>query len=132
MFSNQIYGTGHSPFTMKLHDAPRLMFIYGLGYVLIYLLFFLMYAHALKKKEQLELTFVEKFDTRTKLFSNGILILIGLLSLIISQVVVPSMAGIAGFVYLLIGPAFSLFHAYRARQRKKLPTAASANSLGDL
>ena len=111
---------GHSPFIMKVTDTPKLMMIYGIGYILIYLLFSFMYIHALRKKTELQLTVGEIFDTKTKLFKNIILIAIGLLSIFVSQIVPAEDAGIAGMVYILIGPAFSIFYGYRARRKRKL------------
>ncbi|MEP6948505.1 MAG: TMEM175 family protein [Ginsengibacter sp.] len=121
VFSAQIYGEGHSPFIMQVTDNPKLMMIYGVGYILIYLLFFFMYIHALRRKNKLQLTASEIFDTKTKLFKNIILIAIGLLSVFVSQVIPAEDAGVAGMVYILIGPAFSIFYGYRSRRKRKLP-----------
>jgi uncharacterized membrane protein len=121
IFSNQIYGEGHSPFSIKVTDIPKLMMIYGTGYILIYLLFSFMYIHALRKKTALQLTVGEIFDTKTKLFKNIILIAIGLLSVFVSQILPAEDAGVAGMVYILIGPALSIFYGYRARKKRKLP-----------
>jgi uncharacterized membrane protein len=121
VFSSQIYGEGRSPFSIQATDIPKLMMIYGIGYILIYLLFSFMYMHALRKKTALQLTVGEIFDTKTKLFKNIILIAIGLLSVFVSQIIPTEDAGIAGMVYILIGPAFSIFYSYRAKRKRKLP-----------
>jgi uncharacterized membrane protein len=128
VFSQQIYGPGHSPFTIASNDLGKLMSIYGMGYILIYLLFFLMYRHALKKREHLALTTIEKFDTESKIFSNGILIVIGIVSVIVSKVVPPSAAGLAGMVYICIGPAMTIFYSNRGKKRKKVSAEFYANN----
>ena len=120
LFSNQIYGVDHSPLIMKITDIPKLMVIYGTGYIFIYLLFAFMYVHALKKRDELKLTATEMFDTKTKIYKNVILIIIGFLSVIITLILKPGKAGFAGFVYFLIGPAFSVFLRYRSLRRRKL------------
>ena len=120
IFSNQIYGEGRSPFSIQVADIPKLMMIYGIGYILIYLLFSFMYIHALSKRTELQLTTAEIFDTKTKLLKNIILIIIGLLSILVSQILSADKAGLAGMVYILIGPAFSVFHSHRSRRRRKL------------
>lgn len=120
VFSNQIYGKGHSPFVINVTDVSKLMAIYGIGYILIYILFSMMYLHALKKVKELELSPGEIFDTKTKLYKNYFLIAIAVLSIIVSFVVSPENAGIAGFVYILIGPALSFFYSYRYRVKRKL------------
>ena len=120
IFRNEIYGEGHSPFIIQVADGPKLMMIYGIGYILIYLLFSFMYVHALRKKAVLQLTVGETFETKTKLFKNIILIAIGLLSVFVSQILPSKDAGIAGLMYILIGPAFSIFFRYRAGRKRKL------------
>ncbi len=120
IFSDEIYGNGNSPFEMNATDLPTLMLVYGLGFIFIYLLFLLMYAHALKKKNTLQLTVIEVFETRTKIFVNLIFIIIGFLSVISSQLLPRNMAGLAGFIYFLVGPAVSIFYSSRSRKRKKL------------
>jgi uncharacterized membrane protein len=120
VFSGQIYEAGHSQFTLQVADMPKLMAVYGTGYVFIYLLFLLLYSHALKKATELELLPVEIFDTKTKLYKFYILIAVGVLSVIVAFLVAPDKAGIAGFVYILIGPALSVFYTRRERLKRKL------------
>ncbi len=120
LFSGQIYGEDHSSLIMKVTDIPKLMVIYGTGYIFIYFLFSLMYVHALKKRVEIKLTASEIFDTRTKIYKNAILIIIGFLSVIITLLLKPENAGLAGFAYFLIGPAFSFYFSYRNKLKRKL------------
>ena len=120
LFSAQIYGYDQTPLVMKIGDVPKLMVIYDTGYISIYFLFSFMYMHALKKRDELHLTNSEIFDTKTKIYKNAILIVIGLLSVIIALLLEPRRAGLAGFAYFLIGPAFSIFFRYRSKRREKL------------
>jgi len=119
IFSGQIYGE-NSPFRIVADDVPKLMFIYGVGFISIYFVFFLMYLHALHKKEELHLNSVEQFDTKTKILSHMIMMIVGILSVIISQIIPPSATGIAGGIYFLIGPAVTLLHTIRGRRRRNL------------
>ncbi len=120
IFSGYIYGEGNSPFIMKVTDASKLMMIYGVGYVLIHILFFFMYIVAFRKKEELELTDIEVYDTKTACYSKIILVSIGLFSILMSQILPPGSGGLAGMIYILIGPAFSIFYSYRGRKKRKL------------
>lgn len=122
IFQEQIYGSEASPIQIEQNQLPALMQIYGIGYVIIYFLFFLMYTHALSNKETLQLNHVEQFDTKTKMYSNLILICIGFLSVIIAFILPADKSGIAGMVYILIWPALTIFHNKRARSRKKIIT----------
>lgn len=105
---------------IKVSDNPKLMIIYGVGYMCIYFLFTLMQLHALRKKDELELTGLEIFESKTKIYKNVILILIGIISVIAALALKPEEAGMAGFAYFLIGPAFSIFFSYRKKRRIKL------------
>lgn len=120
LFSTQIYGPAASPFVIRLDDVPKLMVIYGLGYLLIYLLFSFMYMHALKKSSELELTSGEIFETKTKLYKSFILIIIGIASIIVALVTPAENAGLAGLTYILIGPALTIFYSKRSSLKRKL------------
>jgi len=120
MFSDQIYVHEKNPFSISQDQFPMLMSIYGVGYIIIYSLFLLMYRHALTKKEELNLSGVEVFDTKTKVYANSILVCIGVLSVITAQILPAKNAGLSGFVYVLIGPVFSVVHSYRGKRRRML------------
>ena len=120
VFSRSIYAEGQSPLVMNIEDTPKLMMIYGTGYILIYVLFFFMYVHALRKKDELELTDSEIFDTKSSLYAKLVLIIIGLLSVIVAMILPQNYAGLSGLIYILIGPSFTFFYAYRRRQKRKV------------
>ncbi len=101
-------------------DVPELMVIYGLGYISIYILFSLMYLHALKNAVILQLTAPEIFDTKTKLYKNFILIAIGVISIVLAIGLPLKISGNSGWAYILIGPAFYIFFSYRGKQKRKL------------
>ncbi len=126
IFSGYIYGEEHSPFIMDVKDSPKLLIIYGVGYVLIQALFFFMYVHAYKKRKSLELTPLEVFDTKTFMYAKIVVICVGLLSVFVANTLPPNKAGYAGMIYILIGPAFSVFHGYRGSRKRKLMNASSA------
>jgi len=79
-----------------------------------------MYNHALRKREELELTPAEQFDTRTKMSAHMILMAVGILSVVMSQLLPSQIAGLSGFTYFLIGPSFYFFYSIRERRRRKL------------
>ncbi|MGH2647654.1 MAG: TMEM175 family protein [Ginsengibacter sp.] len=115
-----LFNNENSSLIMTGTDSRTLMIIYGTGYICIYLLFFLMHIHAFRKRNELELTLPEIFDTKTKIYKNFILILIGLVSIVVTLILTPEKAGMTGFIYFLIGPAFSVFFRYRDRKKNKL------------
>ncbi len=120
LFSDQIYGAGHSPFIMHAGDMGKLMTVYGLGFISIYVLFFFMYLHAWRKRSQLELNGYELFQTKSRLYKNLVMISIGLFSIILSMSLADDHTGFAGLSYFLIGPALSIFYSYRGRRKRAL------------
>jgi len=120
IFSKQIYGEGHSPFVMNIEDIPKLMMIYGAGYILIYVLFLFMYMHALRKSQQLQLTPLEIFDTKTALYAKFVLIIIGLASVVAALILPLRLAGLSGIIYVFIGPSYTIYYALRRRQKEKI------------
>ena len=109
-----------SPFRISQHQVPFLMVIYGLGLMAIYLLFFLMYRHAFRKSGALGLNPGEKFDCKTNVYRMMIMAGFALLSVLVALALPDTLAGSAGFVYFLIGPAFFIFHSSRSKRKKKL------------
>ncbi|HEY4594608.1 MAG TPA: hypothetical protein VIJ61_19475, partial [Thermoanaerobaculia bacterium] len=84
---NRLFG---APKTVRLPDGtvekvirpehiPLMMSIYGAGFVAVSVIFFLLYAHAYRKREELDLNELEIFDTRRTLEALLYTITIGLL-----------------------------------------------------
>jgi len=117
LFNQKINGNLNS-FKITGGQSQDLMIIYAAGYVAIYLIFFLMYLHALRKKMQLQLTWIEEFETRTRMFASLVLILIGVVSILLSIILPVSQIYLAGLTYVLIGPSLTMFYFFRARNRK--------------
>ena len=118
ILGDNIYGAGRSP--IRLDQLPKLMTIYGMGYVIIYAVFLLLYLHALRHRRQLDLTPLEQFDTRSRIFSHTIMIIIGWCSVLLALFLPARISGLAGWTYALIGPALTVFYMLRARRRARL------------
>jgi uncharacterized membrane protein len=119
-FRDQIYGNSALKPVIKEGQGPALMMIYGIGFMCIYFLLFAMYFHALQKKGELQLTRLEEYDTRTKMFANLIFMAIGLLSITMAYLSSGAVGDYAGMVYLLIFPVITLFYTYRGRKKRRL------------
>lgn len=120
MFSDRIYGHEKNPFSITQDQVPQLMIIYGLGYIAIYAIFFLLYGHALRKRKTLELTPLEVFDTRTKIYSQLILVGVGAGSVILAMTLPSGNSGLSGMFYFLNLPVFWIVHAHRAKIRRHI------------
>lgn len=104
-------------------QVQTLMYIYGGGYTIIYIIFLFMYLHAYHKRDELELTPTEIYDTKTRMWAHLILVLIGALCVFTAFLLPVERAGSSGFVFFLIAPAFTIFHSIRGKKRRNLFSA---------
>jgi uncharacterized membrane protein len=105
---------------IKARDIPDLMIIYGLGYFCVFILLMLMYHHAYKKADELQLNEIEKFDTKTKVTSNMLMASVPLLSVLIAILFRWTWVGgmLAGFSYMLYTPIMFI-HGNRSEKKRK-------------
>jgi uncharacterized membrane protein len=127
-FNNQIYSGAQVKPPITDVQVPSLMEIYAIGYIAIYLLFTLMYLHAYKRADFLQLTAVEKFDCKTNVYKQMIVGIVGICALFSAMLVPLAYAGFTGFVYVLIGPALTVFFSVRTRIRKREFQVAQVSS----
>jgi hypothetical protein len=105
------------------HEASVLMRIYAIGFAAVFLLFVLMYAHAFRLRRALGLSPVEVLETRLALQENGVLALVGIASFLVAL----KSPGLAGWVYLAIGPLLAIHgmvFGKRVRLLSEKPIAA--------
>ncbi|HEY2290769.1 MAG TPA: TMEM175 family protein [Thermoanaerobaculia bacterium] len=115
-----------APKTVRLPDGtvekvirpehiPLMMSIYGAGFVAVSVIFFLLYAHAYRKREELDLNELEIFDTRRSLEALLYTITIGVLLVVVAWVgnlthgapyedkaTYASMAALYGFIAVML------------------------------
>jgi uncharacterized membrane protein len=114
---------------IRAEDWGSLMTIYGIGAAATFLVLALMYRHALKKKEELELNEIEVFDTRTKVQTNLLLASVPFLSAMISLSFNGSgwAGALAGPAYFLYTPVMFIFGRRVDKKRKKLLEKLAVN-----
>jgi len=103
-------------------DVGELMIIYGIGATSVFVVLALMYRYALSKAEALDLTELERFDTRMSMVSNLLMAAVPFVSLVTAFFMRNSFwAGpVAGFLYFLYTPVMFGFHGRVTRRRKAL------------
>jgi uncharacterized membrane protein len=103
-------------------DIADLMIIYGIGASSIFFTLMLMYRLAYKNADTLELTEIEKFDTRVSIRTNLLMALVPLSSVLIAFILKPHWTAgmISGFVYFLYSPIMFIHFKRVDRHRKKL------------
>ena len=103
--------------------GPNLMIIYSLGFVGIFTLYLLMYWHAWRKRDELELNQVERHDTITNMWMYGSYIVIGLISCGMAALNSRSMVAWSGLIYFLIGPVSGIIGWKRGSARLRVEQA---------
>jgi hypothetical protein len=112
-------------------QGPLLMIIYGLGYATVFLIFALLYAHALRKQHDLQLNRTEVYDTQTSILENSGMASVGLLSAVVAALLPASKAGLAGFVFFLIAAVRAIIGARRGAGRRRLVASLTAGPLAE-
>lgn len=119
-FGDTIYGAGKNPFVIREEQVPQLFVVYALGFIIIYSIFSLLYWRALRMRGHLQLSALEVFDTRTQLYAQVTMVLIGVGAVILALALPLKEAELSGMWYFAIAPALSVVHGGRARMRKRI------------
>jgi len=107
---------------IEQQQFPHLMEIFSGGYLAVSCIFILLYAHALRRREVLELNAAEVFGTRVSMGAAAINAFTALVSLAIAFLVPAAHSGFAGMVYpVLLGPSFTVYYTIAGRRRRRLP-----------
>jgi uncharacterized membrane protein len=107
-------------------QARTLFVIYGLGFVGIFLLYGLLYFHAWRLRESLQLNAAEQHDTRGHLQMIIGNLCVGLLSVLMAMTFPTRYVGLAGFIYFLLGPVNGIIGTINGRKRDKIADAMAA------
>jgi uncharacterized membrane protein len=102
---------------MNRSEWSQLMMIYSAGFIGLYVIFVLLYLHAYRLRDVLELNAVEVHETNGVVQENLLMIGIGALALVLAFLQQPSLSGIT---YALIGPLQTMLGTRRGRKRKWL------------
>lgn len=114
---------------IRMQDMPQLMIVYGLGASSVFLILMLMYRYAYTQAEELELSEIEKFDTKVSMNTNLLMAVIPLLS-VLAAMVIPTI-GVAGFVsgniYFLYPILMGIYGKTVKKKRKQLLAMSDAD-----
>lgn len=108
----------NAPSFNAARDLNELFAIYASGFTLLCLLLAGMFAHALRRADELELSELERHDTRGSIVEWSVVGGVGLLSFVLALALPPSALGIPGWVYMLLPvvmPIFGMRHGKRRR-----------------
>src|ERR1051325_2168992 len=99
-------------------QVVTLMIIFSAGYVAVFGLFILLYWHAYRKREQLQLNELESFDTQGEIGESGLNVAIGAISMCFAVFV--RNASLAGMTYMLCPIVMTANGMMTGKQRRKL------------
>ncbi len=119
----EVDAAGNAIQAMQHADWRPLMMIYSAGFVALYLIFALMYLHAYRLRNALELTPMEIYETRGVVQENVVMIGIGSVAFVLAFLGLPPFAGMT---YALIGPLQAWLGVVHGKGRKRLLSDESA------
>jgi hypothetical protein len=111
------------PITMTGPQLSALLVIYGLGFAAVYGAMTLLYFHAYRLREALELTELEIFDTRYLM--SRLLTLTGFGVIAAGLACVPVLRDWSSLVYLLLFLILRALRVVRGRRRERYLEAVS-------
>jgi hypothetical protein len=109
-------------------QLPQLYIIFGIGWTAVWLVFVLLYRHALHKSELLDLNPLELFDTRASISENLAAVGVGLASI---ALILVGAIGIAGWLYLLMIPLTWAIKRKNALRRTAFEPLEKSSLAGD-
>ena len=103
---------------MGLRELANASVIYGLGFFILMSLFALLYLHAYRRRDVLELTAMEAFDTRVLTGHHLVSAGVGFFAMLFALLAPPHLAFLSPSSFALMGPGHWLY-AVRAERRRK-------------
>jgi uncharacterized membrane protein len=90
------------PAAYGIHQMPRLMTLYGVGFTAVYWLFAALYWNAWRNRRELGLNPLELFITKSSIVEYLAMSSVGVLSIIIALTMPANLGGLAGLTYMLL------------------------------
>ncbi|HSS22575.1 MAG TPA: TMEM175 family protein [Pyrinomonadaceae bacterium] len=107
-------------------QLAQLMLIFDLGYLAVFGVFVLLYWHAYRKREELGLNELERFDTRESILEYTLNCGIAVFSLLVLAVGGVARASLAGMVYMLTPVVMTINGTTMGRRRRRLEDQLAA------
>jgi len=119
--NDMIFGHSTAAPVIREGDLPMLLSVYGFGFAGVYLALTLLYLHAWQLRDVLDLSEIEKLDTRFGIYRLISVVIIGLSAA--GLALIPSFSAWAGLTYLLLFPTLRGFRIVHRRRRAALLAA---------
>ncbi len=119
--NDMIFGHPAAAPVIREGDLPMLLSVYGFGFAGVYLALTLLYLHAWRLRNALDLSEIEKLDTRFGIYRLISVVIVGLSAA--GLALIASFASWAGLSYLLLFPTLRGFRIVHRRRRAALLAA---------
>ena len=116
--NGMIFGRTANAVSLTGPQFSTLLVIYGLGFAAVYLAITLLYVHAYRLRDALELTELETFDTRYKIYRLLILVGVGFTAASLARI--PWALQWSGLIYVALFPLMRLQRIIHRRRRAPL------------
>jgi uncharacterized membrane protein len=109
---------------LQADELPQLMAIFSGGYLAVAGIFVLLFGHALRKREELDLDRTEVFLTKVSIGAAALNAGTAAVSLVIA---LAGGRGLAGIIYpILLGPGFTIYYSIAGARQKRLSAMVAA------
>ncbi len=121
----QVFGL---PITSELisigaSQINKLFIVYGVGFVAMCTSIVLLNLHAWRLRDSLQLSELERYDTRSEIGAWVIVGSAGVLSIVLALATPPSWAGLPGFAYMLLSVVMPVYGTMTGRRRRAIAAA---------
>jgi uncharacterized membrane protein len=118
VFTSWLGGAESNGSFSNFEQLRSMMTLYAAGYIAVFAVFGLLYFHAYRMRQQLELAEDDVFFALEHLGECMVMVTVGFVSILVAQTLpLPWAVPAAGFSYMLIGPA-QWYRAVWMRQRR--------------
>jgi uncharacterized membrane protein len=121
--NDMIFGHSATAPVIKHRELPMLLSIYGFGFAGVYLALSLLYLHAWRLRDALDLSQIEKLDTRFAIYRLSSVVVVGLVAA--GLALISSFSAWAGLMYVLLFPILRGFRMIHRRRRAALIAAGA-------
>ena len=122
MLLGDVFGGPQPIAPVTVVSGAPLMLIYSLAVLVLFVIFALLYWHALRHRAELELGKLDVFDARTGAMRHLLTAAVALISILIA-LIVPRQSAFAGMIYFVLGPLHGAYGFMRGRTRDRLAAA---------
>jgi uncharacterized membrane protein len=110
-----LFDQSAQPVSMTRSQFSALLVIYGVGFAAVYLAMTLLYLHAYRLRDVLELTELERLDTRYQIFRLLTLVVVGLIAALLACI--PLTRNWSSLVYITLFPILRTSRLIHRRRR---------------